>query len=155
MDQGPSLVQVTINPVTPEATNIHHRALVKQRRGLLLTDFPNLGWIVLQAGHQAIASNINALVSDRQRERTKKAAVKLLVASTTTTDLLGAAGTAILLRLAQVSNEHQLPSVWSGMAKAKGKAKQLMELNNALATEAITRGLNKKIMSPRRSRTNY
>ena len=61
------------------------------------------------------------------------------------TPYVSIAGTAILLRLAQVENENQLPSVWSGMAKAKGKVKQLVELNNALATESISRGMNTNV----------
>ena len=144
-NQGPSLVQVTTNPSTPDAANIHHRELIQQRRGLLLSDFPNLGKVVLQAGHHAIATNINALVTDRQTERAAKVAAKALAATTTPTDLLGAAGVAILLRLAQVGSEHALPPVWKQMGKAKGKARQLMELNNALATEAISRGVNANV----------
>ena len=138
-NQGPSSVQVTINPITPDAVNIHHRELLQQRRGLLLSDLLNLGKVVFQAGNLAIATNINALVTDRQTERATKVATKALAVTTTPTDLLGAVGVTILLRLAQVGSEHALPPVWKQMAKAKGKARQLMELNNSLATEAISR----------------
>ena len=78
----------------------------------MLADFTNLGRNVLQAGHQAIASNINTLVSDRQAERVAKAASKALAATKTPTDLLGAAGTSILLRISQVGADPELTGFW-------------------------------------------
>lgn len=99
--QGALVVQVTTNPQTAEVANIHHCKLVWQRRGLLLTDFPNLGQIVLQAGHQAVATNIDALVTDRQA----KVAYKSLATATFTTNLLGAIGMEISLQLSQMGTE--------------------------------------------------
>ena len=46
-----STIQSMYNYVAFKATNIHHYLLSSQCRQLLLVDFPNLGQVVLQAGH--------------------------------------------------------------------------------------------------------
>jgi len=97
------VVRVTNNPRTPDTANPHHRALLEQRRGLLLSDFPNLGRIFLQAGHQVIASNIHELITEQQVGQVVKAASKVVEATKTKTKLLGAVGNSVLLRLAQVA----------------------------------------------------
>ena len=71
-NQEPSSAQVTSSPITPDAANIHYRELLQQRRGLLLSDLLNLGKVVFQAGNLAIATNINALVTDRQTKGQQK-----------------------------------------------------------------------------------
>jgi len=94
---GPSAVQVTTNPTTPNTSHLQHRVRLQQQRGLLLTEFSNLDHIVLQGGCQAIASNINALVADCQAERATKSTIKILATIITTANLLGAAGTSVPL----------------------------------------------------------
>ena len=145
MNQGPSQVQVPMNLGTPDALHVHHCALLQQRRVLLLADFPDLGGIMLHAGPQTIASNINTLVKNFQVERATKATSKALATTMIPNDLLDAAGTSILLRILQVGTEPKLTGFWHQSAQAKGKSRQLMELNNTLATEAIARGINTNV----------
>ena len=71
-NNGPTFLQITYDLTVPNASNITYRELLKQRRGLILADFPNLGQVTLQAGHQDIASNIHALVIDWQSELAAK-----------------------------------------------------------------------------------
>lgn len=61
----------------------------------------------------------------------------MLAATKTANYLLGNAGTLVLLRMLQVGTQRQLPRFWQRVAQAKGKAQQVMELNNTLSTNVI------------------
>ena len=106
-----------------------------------MTDFPNLGKVVLQAGHEAISSHIKSLVADRLTERVANDARCFTYVIKLPSSIIRNTSISIILRFNQVSTETSLPRFWHAAANPKTKSKQLLDLNKCMASIAIQRNM--------------
>jgi hypothetical protein len=115
--------------------------LVQHRWNLVLTDLPALNPGATLVAGNAIATSLNALVSDnrvfRQADEVRREQEK----SRTPEKCFGRIGVLKLLRLCQVTNSDELPEMWQNLAAEPRRQDGIMAIQQAFNGTAQSLGL--------------
>jgi hypothetical protein len=116
-------------------------ALVQRRWQLVLNDLPALSaGATLAAGH-AIASSLNALVSDNREFRNADEARREESSARTPEKCFGRNGVLKLLRLCQVTSSTNLPDMWIEMANEPRRQDGIVAIQQSFDSTAQSLGL--------------
>jgi hypothetical protein len=115
--------------------------LIQRRWQLVLNDLPALsGGATLAAGH-AIASSLNALVSDNRENRNADELRRAQDSARTPEKCFGRTGVLKLLRLCQVANSSELPEMWLQFAREPRRQDGIVTVQQAFNSTAQSLGL--------------
>jgi hypothetical protein len=116
-------------------------ALIKQRWKLVLTDLPALSGGATLAAGTAIASSLNALVTDNREFREADERRREQDKARTPEKCFGRNGVAKLLRLCQVANSDELPEMWQNLAAEPRRQDGIVTIQQAFDSTAQSLGL--------------
>jgi hypothetical protein len=116
-------------------------ALVQRRWQLVITDLPALSAGVTLAAGNAIASSLNALVSDNREFRIADDARREEGSARTPEKCFGRNGVLKLLRLCQVTSSENLPDMWIQMASEPRRQDGIVAIQQAFDSMSLSLGL--------------
>jgi hypothetical protein len=116
-------------------------ALVQRRWQLVITDLPALNAGATLAAGNAIASSLNALVSDNREFRNADEARREENSARTPEKCFGRNGVFKLLRLCQVTLSDNLPDMWIQMANEPRRQDGIVAVQQAFNSMALSLGL--------------
>jgi hypothetical protein len=116
-------------------------ALIKQRWKLVLTDLPALSGGATLAAGTAIASSLNAMVTDNREFREAEELRREQEKARTPEKCFGRNGVAKLLRFCQVGNSAESPEMWLNLASEPRRQDGIVAIQQAFDSMAQSLGL--------------